>query len=256
MADRLVTVATFGSPFEAALARNRLQEAGIPACLTEEETVGLLGGLMGPGLSGIKLLVSEEHLSRAEEVLAQLQVEVESELDSTDEFARAEFSIMEKRPAPAESEDTEAITAQPSPTEPAETSIMAHAPAPAEVASGSMTVPTGDQLARRAFWAAVIGFAAIPSLFVPAVIARVPHVAGQAEFAVGPTSFIRFFPPLVGLIIGFFMFFYSLKLVGRLGEEEQLSSKAKHHGWIAVALDVLGLLIAGFGLLGMLLQSS
>jgi hypothetical protein len=65
MAMRLVTLATFPSPIEAALARNILAEAGIPAEATEGANASVWGGMLG----GVKLLVDEDDLQRAGELL-------------------------------------------------------------------------------------------------------------------------------------------------------------------------------------------
>lgn len=65
MAVRLVTLATFSSPIEAALARNILAEAGIRAAATESANASAWGGMFG----GVKLLVNEADLERAEQLL-------------------------------------------------------------------------------------------------------------------------------------------------------------------------------------------
>jgi hypothetical protein len=65
MATRLVTLATFPSPIEAALARNILAEAGIRAEATEGANASVWGGMLG----GVKLLVDEDDLQRAGELL-------------------------------------------------------------------------------------------------------------------------------------------------------------------------------------------
>src|SRR6516164_2376672 len=77
MADKLITVATFNTPMEAALARNHLESEGIPAFLGDEETIGILGGLMGAALGGVKLMVSEDYVLRAEDVLSSLWAQTE-----------------------------------------------------------------------------------------------------------------------------------------------------------------------------------
>jgi hypothetical protein len=69
MDDPLTTVGIFGSPVEAALARNRLEEKGIPAVILDAETVGMLfhaGGALG----GVKVQVAESDAARARAVLA------------------------------------------------------------------------------------------------------------------------------------------------------------------------------------------
>jgi hypothetical protein len=71
MADKLVTIASYGTAEDAHLAKNTLEVEGIPACLADEATqnmMGLLGGFIG----GVKLLVSDHHAERACEILSAL----------------------------------------------------------------------------------------------------------------------------------------------------------------------------------------
>ncbi len=65
MATRLVTLATFPSPTEAAIARNFLAEAGIRAETTEGASALVWSGMLG----GAKLLVDEADLERAGQLL-------------------------------------------------------------------------------------------------------------------------------------------------------------------------------------------
>jgi hypothetical protein len=84
MATRLVTLATFSSPVEAALARNILAEAGIRAEATEGANASVWGGMLG----GVKLLVDENDLERAGELLDEAlgdPLESEDEPDEPDE---------------------------------------------------------------------------------------------------------------------------------------------------------------------------
>jgi hypothetical protein len=82
MATRLVTLATFPSPVEAALARNILAEAGIRAEGVEDSTAWALSGMFG----GVKLLVDEADLDRAGELLdAALGAPLEAEDEPPDE---------------------------------------------------------------------------------------------------------------------------------------------------------------------------
>jgi hypothetical protein len=69
MDDPLVTVATFGTPLEAELARNRLEEQGIAAVVADAETVGTLWS-MGAALGGVKVQVKESDLGEARLILA------------------------------------------------------------------------------------------------------------------------------------------------------------------------------------------
>jgi hypothetical protein len=67
---RWVPVAAFGAVYEAEMAAARLEDAGIPA-LVRSSHVGIFGpGFAGPTPQGIQLLVPEERLEEAREVLA------------------------------------------------------------------------------------------------------------------------------------------------------------------------------------------
>ncbi|MBI1916039.1 MAG: DUF2007 domain-containing protein [Planctomycetes bacterium] len=70
MHQNLVTVETFSDQFQAELARQRLEQAGIPTYLNGEATTGAFVGL-GRSFSTIKLEVREEDLERARELLAK-----------------------------------------------------------------------------------------------------------------------------------------------------------------------------------------
>ncbi|HZF08805.1 MAG TPA: DUF2007 domain-containing protein [Thermoanaerobaculia bacterium] len=64
--DRLVTVETFTTPWEAQLARARLESEGID-CRITDENLGRLG--LSNAIGGVKLLVFEEDLVQAAELL-------------------------------------------------------------------------------------------------------------------------------------------------------------------------------------------
>ena len=69
MDEPLTTVGIFGTPVEAEMARNRLEETGSPAVIMDAETVGMLfhaGGALG----GVKVQVMESDAARARAVLA------------------------------------------------------------------------------------------------------------------------------------------------------------------------------------------
>jgi hypothetical protein len=72
MSYRLVTVATFHEPVAAALARNFLENEGIPAVLFDEDTIAT-GWMLSGAIGGIKLQVARIHLERAEMLLSQIQ---------------------------------------------------------------------------------------------------------------------------------------------------------------------------------------
>jgi hypothetical protein len=83
MDDPLTTVGIFSSPVEAELARNRLEEQGIPAVILDAETVGMLfhaGGALG----GVKVQVAESDAARARAVLASC--EARAALSADDDY--------------------------------------------------------------------------------------------------------------------------------------------------------------------------
>src|SRR5436190_23408040 len=69
MNEPLTTVATFSTPVEAELARNRLEEKGIAAVVVDAEAVGMLWH-MGNAFGGVKVQVAESDADRARAVLA------------------------------------------------------------------------------------------------------------------------------------------------------------------------------------------
>jgi hypothetical protein len=69
MDEPVMTVATFSTPVEAELARNRLAEKGIAAFVVDAETAGMLFAL-GGALGGVKVQVAESEAARARTVLA------------------------------------------------------------------------------------------------------------------------------------------------------------------------------------------
>jgi len=70
MSVRLVTIASFGQPEDAYVARNQLERAGIPAVITEASSAGTLWHL-GSATGGAKLQVSEADAQRARQFLLE-----------------------------------------------------------------------------------------------------------------------------------------------------------------------------------------
>jgi hypothetical protein len=68
MPSKLVTLATFGNPAEAAIARNHLAAEGIRAFLADEDTVAMAWHL-GNAIGGIKLQVADDDAERAISIL-------------------------------------------------------------------------------------------------------------------------------------------------------------------------------------------
>ena len=81
MSEKLVTVARFATPFEARVAKNRLEAEGIPVFLGDEESVGNLWHL-GLALGGVKLLVPDDHIQKAMDLLTALPEEETAEADA------------------------------------------------------------------------------------------------------------------------------------------------------------------------------
>jgi hypothetical protein len=99
---RLVTLATFPSPVEAALARNILEEAGIQAHAGNDATGWAFSGMFG----GVRLLVDEADLDRAGELLdaaldEPLPTEEESPEDERHELPESDFAenLADRSPA-------------------------------------------------------------------------------------------------------------------------------------------------------------
>jgi hypothetical protein len=80
MSDDLVTIAVFGSPFEAGLAKSELEAFGIPAFIADEFTVGA-NPLYSNALGGVKLKVPASHEQEARDILSQ---QVSSEIEKFD----------------------------------------------------------------------------------------------------------------------------------------------------------------------------
>jgi len=68
---KLVTVAEFSDSVQAAMARNYLAAAGVPAFLSDEATVATAWHLAG-ALGGIKLQVAEEDEGPARQLMAEI----------------------------------------------------------------------------------------------------------------------------------------------------------------------------------------
>jgi hypothetical protein len=77
------TIATFGDGIGAHLARGRLQEAGIPVFLVNENTVWAAPHLIN-AIGGIKLQVADENVDKARTLLAEENAIV-SDFEETDE---------------------------------------------------------------------------------------------------------------------------------------------------------------------------
>lgn len=161
----LVTVASYPNPQEASLAKDALLGEGIAAYITGAETVNTLWHV-GSALGGVKLQVAQDDVQRAEEVLNQSVEKREStpawicpdcgsEVDAgfevcwscgfTRETGSASLEVSRQRDARSVVDSTD----------PAEE--------PADVSTAK-----GDEIARRAWRAAVIGIGFTPLLLYSA----------------------------------------------------------------------------------------
>jgi hypothetical protein len=160
MPDKLVTIASQLTAQEAHLAKNSLEAEGITAFLADEESDNMLGLVVG-FVKGVKLLVAEPDVERAADILTTLagkpaDAPVDERLATTrtcpvcgeafepdcdycpkcgppaDEEIKPPESWLEAKPAPVEDHEEE------------------HSP--------------GDDMARRALWAAVLGLVLCPPL--------------------------------------------------------------------------------------------
>jgi hypothetical protein len=95
MSDRLITIATFQQPVEAAMAQSFLDSEGIPSTLLDETTIAT-GWMLAGAIGGIKLQVSAEHAERAEFLLVRIQeAKDDDELPPLDHTAIATREIAE-----------------------------------------------------------------------------------------------------------------------------------------------------------------
>lgn len=96
MQPKLVTVATFNMPYQAHLAKSRLEAAGIPAFIRDEHLVRMLP-FLSQALGEVKLQVPDVHLKEAREILDSTP-----DVGLTDEEALSATPIEEPGPEPPE----------------------------------------------------------------------------------------------------------------------------------------------------------
>lgn len=91
MDEELVTVAVFGSPFEAGMAKSELEACGIPAFIADEFTIGA-NPLYSNALGGIKLQVPATYAEEAHQIVsaqAPLVEEKQSDKEPASNHKRA-----------------------------------------------------------------------------------------------------------------------------------------------------------------------
>jgi hypothetical protein len=185
MSDEMVLLAIFGNPVEAELARARLEDEGIRAAVMGATSGDLFAG-MGVGVSNVQLLVPAAERERALRVLDAAESALAKELREERERRRreegrdGEASSTDIRPAdvsPLQTSPTPAI-----PPEPAEGLDEADGFADDEEREERSLTWTPDDIATRAFRAALFGYITCPGvlhLYALWLILRLPFTEGE-----------------------------------------------------------------------------
>ena len=95
MEPKLVTIAAFNMPYQAHLAKSRLEAGGIPVFIRDEHLISI-NNLYSPALGGVKVQVPENHLKEAREILDSVP-----DVELQDEEALSATPIEEIGPRPA-----------------------------------------------------------------------------------------------------------------------------------------------------------
>lgn len=83
MTEEMVTVAVFGSPFEAGMARSELESFGIPVFVADEFTIGA-NHFYSNALGGVKVNVPSSYAEEARQILsAEVPEEDKENADDT-----------------------------------------------------------------------------------------------------------------------------------------------------------------------------
>lgn len=106
MTNDLVTIASYASPVEAEIAKNRLESSDIPAFLVGENTVTMAWHLTN-ALGGIRLQVSLSDADKARAIL-RCPKEDEGAEASQDEPSGAEADELDEEPPPPTSREEDA----------------------------------------------------------------------------------------------------------------------------------------------------
>jgi hypothetical protein len=166
MSEQQVTLARFFDPMAAQMVKIKLEGEGIPAQLLGDTSGGLFAGL-GGAFGTIEVRVAEQDLSRARELLEDVDDQLEGDDMEAGTAITARDAIREKAPSSV----PQATTNDESATEPVEeTGITARrsqrrkpkSDAPERVREIAWTA---DDLADRAWRAGVLGLFFFPIMF-------------------------------------------------------------------------------------------
>jgi hypothetical protein len=107
MTAQLRTVAAFDVAHKADLAKVKLEQAGIPAFVTDREVVAM-DWLLAPAVGGVKVQVAEEYLDQAEAILNETfggDMQPYSEGVSEEELTRQALAAGTGDEEPSQSDD-------------------------------------------------------------------------------------------------------------------------------------------------------
>jgi hypothetical protein len=102
MSGKQVVLGAYGNVMHAELVKDRLEVEGIPAFVADDAMGHLYPGALEPALGGIRVLVREEDLERAQDVLANLSHPLGS---SADELTEEDLQVLEAEAEQAAPED-------------------------------------------------------------------------------------------------------------------------------------------------------
>lgn len=84
MTEQMVTIAVYGSPYEAGMAKSELESFGIPVFVADEFTIGAYN-LYSNALGGVKVNVPASYVEEARQILsAEVPIEENQELSAED----------------------------------------------------------------------------------------------------------------------------------------------------------------------------
>ncbi len=193
MSDKMVLLAIYGNPIEAELARAELQGQGIRACVMGATSGDVFAGL-GVGMSNVQLLVPEADYERATELLAE---ESDVAQEARENWEREEEPDTAIQPADLSATDatdirpaiqsplrTESNPVPPAPSgngAETESELASHFPEEEEDRDERPLTWTPDDIAARAFRAALFGYftCGVLHLYALYLIVRLAFVEGD-----------------------------------------------------------------------------
>jgi len=224
MSDKMVLLAIYGNPIEAEVARAELQRAGIPACVVGATSGDVFAG-MGVGMSNVQLLVPEEEYERATELLAE-ESDVAREARENREWEEepstaiqpAEASATESthiRPAveaPVRAERSSTASTESANVDERASDVAQEMPDEEEDREERPLTWTADDIAARAFRAALFGYFTCGALHLYALwlIVRLPFAEGDLSPAGARKAYAALTLALLPFVV-FILFAWGLR---------------------------------------------